>query len=285
VLVPIHNPCKPLNGSVKTGRGHTQTKGVAIMATRKRRRSARRNPQSIIRRLLAKRRRNSWPDNTAGHSKAARKGWRKLRSGKRRKNPHAATYMPNPFRSRRRHRRHGFRLNPPAMLRRLLPSKGQAFRYAKLGLGVAGGFMATPIVSKVLSMAKLDKYDKYAGVGTIVLGALLTGMAKKKDLKDLGLLIAGFGVYDLLASNSAGMLPALPRVTGLTSNIPGMAPLSSSYGVAAYSVSRSAASLPMSSSYQQISSSYQDNASMPVGISGDSDMVAMGHLPGIDFEE
>jgi len=265
------------------------------MATRKRRhRSARRrNPQSVLRRLIHRRRRNSWPDNAAGHRKAAILGWgrRKRRKtslgakstwGKklsRRRNPHYASYMPNPFRSYRRGRRH-YRRNP-LNLRRLLPNKALLNSSLKLGIGVTCGFVSMPIIDKIAQMTGLRQYSRYYGLGQIVLGSLMTAFIRNKAAKDIGIMIAGFGVYDLIATNLApSYLQQLPRVQGITSMIPG---LGTSYGVARAPVSRVAGAVPMAASYQPaLASSYDSGRSDTVGLAGEGS--AFGHLPGIDFD-
>jgi hypothetical protein len=124
------------------------------------------------------------------------------------------------------------------------------------------------------------QYDKYVGAGQIVLGSLMVAMAKKKGIKDIGMMIAGFGVYDLIQQNLAmSYLPPIPRVQGITNMIPG---LSASYAVGHRPVSRVAGAVPMAASYQpQLASSYDTSNSRTVGLGEDA---PMGHLPGIDFE-
>ena len=269
------------------------------MATRKRRRSARRNPASVLRRLIRRKRKNSWFDDAAGHSKAARVGWKTRKRRKPSRKGKTIGGMPanmawgsayprkrkgrkgkrhNPFYARRRTRRH-YRRNP-LNVRGLIPNKAMLMTSLKLGIGVTAGFVSTSVVSKVMSMAKLGQYDKYLGVGQVVLGSLMVAMGRKKGIKDIGLMIAGFGVYDLIQQNLAmSYLPPIPRAIGLTNMIPG---LSASYAVGHRPVSRVAGAVPMAASYQpQLSSSYDTTNSRTVGLGEDA---PMGHLPGIDFE-
>lgn len=105
--------------------------------------------------------------------------------------------MINP-RHRRRGRRH-FRHNPFRV--KQLISKKYLMGTLVLGGGIAVGFLAMPVVSKLASMLKLDAHRKYFGLGHVVIGGALAMMMKRRALKELGLVIAGVGVYDLIASN------------------------------------------------------------------------------------
>jgi hypothetical protein len=112
-----------------------------------------------------------------------------------------------------RHRRRGrrsFRHNPFRV--KQLISKKYLMGTLVLGGGIAVGFLAMPLVTKLATALKLGAYRRYFGLGHVVIGGVLAAMMKRRALKELGLVIAGVGVYDLIANN----IPALqlPAVSG-----------------------------------------------------------------------
>lgn len=261
------------------------------------------------------RRRNAWWDDRNGHIAAAKKGWRKKKrkssaspksrkrksaSRKRRKNPKMLSYMPNPRRRTRARRRNaGYRRRNPSYRRRrnasrrrglqgLIPSQAMLRQSVQIGSGIAGGFVATPIAHQILNMAGMGQYDNLLGLVHVLLGSLMVGFVKNRSIKNVGMMITGFGVYDLVASNlkkaeGGYWLPPLPRTIGLSelmfkegdlATVPPES-TSGSYGVAMRPVSPVARA--------GVGSSYESPSMSSVGVAGDM-IEAMGHLPGIDFD-
>jgi hypothetical protein len=112
-----------------------------------------------------------------------------------------------------RHRRRGrrsFRHNPFRV--KQLISKKYLMGTLVLGGGIAVGFLAMPLVTKLATALKLGAYRRYFGLGHVVIGGVLAAMMKRRALKELGLVIAGVGVYDLIASNVPAL--QLPPVSG-----------------------------------------------------------------------
>lgn len=266
------------------------------MATRRRkRRTARR---------VTRKRRNYWSNNASGHARAAKKGWRRRKkassSRKRRKttrkrrNPRAASYMPARRNPRKRKsyrrgtaRRRSYRRRNPRRRMTLIPSQRTMRQAVKVGVGVASGFTATPVAARLMQMGNLGAYDNFLGLVHILLGSVMIGASRNRDIKDVGMMIAGFGVYDLVASNVKALgLSPLPRYQELTAMLPGMTPpaeeaASASYGVAmrpTSAVSRGG----VAASYQGVGASFEAPGTSTVGLA--CDMEAMGHLPGVDFD-
>lgn len=174
------------------------------------------------------------------------------------------------------------------MLRGIIPSQRIIRQSVKTGIGVASGFVATPVASRIMAALNLSQYDNLVGLVHVIMGSLMVGMVRNKDVKDVGMMIAGFGAYDLVASNlkkadGTTWLPVLPRYTALTSALlPAPAPVSASYGVAMRPVSPVARAGVAASYRPALASSYEAPSMGPVGLA--ADMEAMGHLPGIDFD-
>lgn len=89
------------------------------------------------------------------------------------------------------------------------------------GLSIGGGLIVgaglMPLINQLVPF-KEDKVTKiidrkYMGIFHVVLGGLMFGFLKNKMLKDMGLVIAGTGIYDLAVSNidylskDLGLLP------------------------------------------------------------------------------
>jgi hypothetical protein len=156
----------------------------------------------------------------------SRKGWRR---------PKATLLMPRPVKVNpyRRHKRRKTymtrrRHNPSIMRRRYSRARRSYRRNPSLPLnidkvfigglkmagGIAGGMLAMQMVGK-FAPASIQKYQKFYGAIHILLGAAIAAFVKQKDVKDVGLVFAGLGVYDLIASNLPMLnLPPLPRNKG-----------------------------------------------------------------------
>ena len=96
-------------------------------------------------------------------------------------------------------------------------SQRNIMQAAKLGAGVAMGFIATPLLNKVIPVEKQSEYGKYLGGLQFVAGAMVVGFVRNKDVKDVAMIVSAMGLYDLLATNLPDLgLPPLPRAIGLT---------------------------------------------------------------------
>jgi hypothetical protein len=84
----------------------------------------------------------------------------------------------------------------------------------KIAGGIAGGFLLKPIIAGFLPKDKTTgapMFINFFGVLYIVGGAIAAAMIRQKDVKDIALILAGVGVYDLIASNLRMLgLPVLP---------------------------------------------------------------------------
>lgn len=84
----------------------------------------------------------------------------------------------------------------------------------KVAGGIAGGFMLKPIITGFLPKDKTTgkpMFINFFGLIYVVGGAVLAATVRQKDVKDVALVLAGVGVYDLIASNLKMLgLPVLP---------------------------------------------------------------------------
>jgi hypothetical protein len=115
-----------------------------------------------------------------------------------------------------RHRRR-YRCNPP--IKQLL-SKQLLMSGVKIGGGIALGFALIPVMYNIIPAANRDQFSKWLGALNVLLGGLMIGFIRNKTAKDMGVVVAGTGVYDLLSQNVEMLkLPAIPRVGGLLSSL------------------------------------------------------------------
>lgn len=179
----------------------------------------------------------------------SKSGWRR---GKR-STLFTSPVMINPRRVRRSRRR-----NPNLMknLRNAF-SRKWLMSAVSIGGGVAAGF-ALKSFYRVLRPVNMSQYDNWSGVVNVIVGSLMFGMMKRKALKEIGVVVAGTGLYDLIASNVPMLgLPSIPAV-GLVQTITGKS-VAGSYATATLPVSPTAAS--------SVSASYSDS-SRTVGLPG-----------------
>jgi len=84
----------------------------------------------------------------------------------------------------------------------------------KIAGGIAGGFLLKPIIAGFLPKNKATGQPMFInlfGLIYVVGGAIAAGTIKIQAVKDVALVIAGVGVYDLIASNLKMLgLPTLP---------------------------------------------------------------------------
>lgn len=175
--------------------------------------------------------------------------------------PKRSRYFHKPTRINRRRRvRHSimrrnpvYRMNVRRRYHRTNPrakvfSRNLIMTSAKIGGGIALGAVAMPLVYNIIPAANRTSLNPWLGAINIIIGALGVSFIRNKNVKDMMIVVAGTGVYDLLASNVPSLgLPALPRAVGpmfskflpsaVPSAVPAAVPVSSSYPVARLPVS------------------------------------------------
>lgn len=150
-------------------------------------------------------------------------------------------------------------------------SRPMLVNIATIGVGIIAGFMTLPLVANILPKSMLTErqnmtgFGKQLGLVNVLIGALLFGFMRNRRIKEVGLIIAGTGVYDLIAVNVPQLnLPPLPMSNPL---IP--APkMSASYPALVNPASRVADSYgPSSYDGRSLGASYESN--MMRAFSGD----------------
>ena len=232
----------------------------------------------LLRRGIRLNRKNPRFGARRGFMKYTRTGWtpirrhRRRRSYARRANPFTTL---NPIRRRRRrharrnpvarrHYRRHYRHNPKFSLK-AFTNKKLIMTGVSIGGGLVAGFALMPFVNMFMPK-NADKTDtiiprKYLGIVHVAIGALMYGFLKNKMLKDMGLVIAGTGIYDLAVSNidylrtDLGLL-ALPGSSNLATSAKGTGAVSASYPVYSAPVSRVAASYQRGGALQAFGASY-----------------------------
>lgn len=212
---------------------------VYTIRRRKRRATRRRNPRFGVHRPTL-------VFGSGGWHRPGRKGHRRSRLFKQPTRINA--------RKRRKHARLHMRRNPRYSYRR---NPGLPFgidRVAIGGLKVAGGIIAgsmlMPVIVKFAPVDMTVKYRKFYGAAHIVLGAALAAFLKNKMLKDMALIVAATGIYDLIASNVTMLgLPSLPNGSPLLGGL-------SQAQVAAGIHGDDPGVIGMGASYQQVGADY-----------------------------
>ena len=121
----------------------------------------------------------------------------------------------------------------------------------KIAGGIAGGFLLKPIIAGFLPKNKTTGEPMFInlfGLIYVVGGAVLAGTIRMQAVKEVALVIAGVGVYDLIASNLKMLgLPTLPYIKAMPAagNEPGV--IGSSYQQVAADYAPA-----LGSSYQQV---------------------------------
>jgi len=264
------------------------------MVTRKRKR---RNParrRSLLfstraaapvrRRRRRRVRRNYWTNDSAGHSKAALKGWRRKRASTRKRKRKNPVYVTPRVRMNRRRRRRTYRRNPgiAAGFRRAF-SQQWIMQSLTIAGGIVGGALAMPLVYGVMP-EQLKAQRRYLGAVHVLIGSLLIGFMRGKQGRTLGAVIAGTGVYDLIAQNVPQLeLPGLPTTVSFipATMLPAPAPEATS---ASYMVPRSPVSAPalgtVAASYMRnyggMAASYEAPGSSTVGLGAENPYAAAG---------
>ena len=91
---------------------------------------------------------------------------------------------------------------------------------AKIAGGLVIGYLMIPVISKVMPATITEKYGKFYGAFNVLIGAVAAATMKNKAIKDAALIVAGVGIYDLIASNlpMLGLAPVLRSNTMLHIN-------------------------------------------------------------------
>lgn len=175
----------------------------------------------------------------------------------------------------RRYRRRRTRRNPNFI--KQITSQRVLMQGLTIGGGMIGGAFLIPAVERMIPADNRATFSKYLGAVNLIVGALMYGSLRNRQMKELGLVIAGTGVYDLVQQN----IPQLPlptlRATALVSQV--MAPMSASYGIARRPVSPVARQLasnyrvPARAGY---GASYMAPGMRTQGFAGDTSMADMG---------
>lgn len=151
----------------------------------------------------------------------------------------------------------------------------------KAGAGIAIGFTAMPIFYKILP-SQLKDQRRWLGGIHVLLGLGIAGLIKNKNAKDIGLVIAATGVYDLIAMNVEMLgLPPLRTSSELADKlIPAATPATVPAAEAAmgYGASYPALGAPVSrvaaagvgASFERVGASYPSLAYPTIGLSGDN---------------
>lgn len=187
----------------------------------------------------------------------------------------------NPFRRRRgRHVRRN-----PAIVGKLknMFNRNLILSTAKAGAGIAIGFTAMPLLYKVLP-SQLKDQRRWLGGIHVLLGLSLAGLIRNRNAKDIGLVIAATGMYDLIAMNVDFLgLPPLRTTSALADKLiptagaaapaapaeAAMGSYGSSYPVLGAPVSRVAA-VGVGANFERVGASYPSLAYPTVGLSGDN---------------
>lgn len=163
-------------------------------------------------------------------------------------------------------------------------SRNALMSTAKAGAGIAIGFTAMPIFYKILPQ-QLKEQRQWLGGIHVALGLAIAGFVRNRNVKDIGLVIAATGVYDLIAMNVDFLgLPPLRTSSPLADRLspPTSAPAvaapseeeaaagcyGTSYPVMAAPVSQ-VASHGVGASFERVGASYPSLAYPTIGLSGD----------------
>lgn len=246
------------------------------MPYRVKRRKARRNPRRTLLKLRPRRRnprrRSSLPRvrHAILMNPRRRRKARRVRSRRRvRRNPSyfAPALRMNPRKRRRRRTRRN-----PGAIKRVMNQKW-LMSVASIGLGIAAGYYTLPAVNALIPAAQREQLRPFMGGINVLAGSLIISMAKgrkAKMLREMGAIIAGTGVYDLLAENipQLGLAP-IPKTNPVISGLlPGV---SASYSVGARPVSRQASSIGASYAYAPVAygASYEAPNAQTAGLGSD----------------
>lgn len=155
----------------------------------------------------------------------------------------------NPRFARRSHRRYARRNPNIKSILNQLKSKAWMTQIAVVGGGIVAGLAMKSVVNKLIGMSgQSAQLEKFGGALQIVIGAVLYATMRKPALQQIGAIVAGVGLYDLIQRNAnISALPPLtaigipglsasydysygPRQIAMPSMVPAARPLAASYG-------------------------------------------------------
>lgn len=285
------------NGSDLTGhKPSKRSDPMAVTFRRKRRKSGRRARRtSRIASIVRRRRRNPRRKKTrarrrSGTSIGAHRPRLTFKAGKwyGGNSPRSLIRRGSGTRINRRRRRRRTRRNPNGIrgIQRMF-SQRILINTAKAGAGIAIGFTAMPIFYRILPQQLKDQRRWLGGIH-LALGLSIAGFVRNRDIKDIGMVIAATGVYDLIAMNIDFLgLPPLRTTSPLADKlIPAgaMTPVTAAEATSGYyGASYDAGAAPVSpvaatgvgASFERVGSSYPSLAYPTIGLSGDGGMEAM----------
>ena len=170
--------------------------------------------------------------------------------------------MPERINAKRR-RRYARRRNPSLKIKQIF-GKQMLMQAASIAGGITLGYLAMPLLWKV-APDSVKAQRNFFGIAHILLGGLMATMLKNKNLKAMGVVVAGTGVYDLIACNVPQLdLKRIPTDNLMFDNMMG-GTLAIEHQGASYPGARVpsmslAASYPASlnSSYESVGNVYQE---------------------------
>lgn len=167
-----------------------------------------RKRRAIPKRKRARKRRNPSYGKHRPVLRYTKSGWKRPKKSRLMGRP----VKVNPKRKRRVSRkRRAVRRNPQNIMK-ALTSRKLIMTSVKIGGGMLAGSMAMPVVYRLLPENMRTQGDKFLGLFHVLIGGLVSFFVRNKDMKELGMVIAGTGVYDLVAMNATQLsLPPLPR--------------------------------------------------------------------------
>lgn len=261
---------------------------VAFRRKRKRSRRAKGRTRRTVRRANPKRRRKRARARRSA-SVGAHRPRLTFKSGKwyGGKSPRSLIKRGSGTRVNRRRRRR--RRNPNGIrgVQRMFTQR-MLVNTATAGAGIAIGFTAMPIFYRVLPQT-LKAQRRWLGGIHLALGLGIAGFVRNRMVKDIGLVIAATGVYDLIAMNVEFLgLPPLRTTSPLADRLipsPAAAAAQQAMGgrLRAYGASYPVSAAPVSpvaatgvgASFEKFGASYPSLAYPSVGLSDDLEMSDM----------
>jgi hypothetical protein len=293
IVKVLQNPAPDIDSSDLTGRKLKRRRTKMAVAFRRKRKRSRRRAKGRTRRTV----RRANPKRKIRRKRARRKttvGKHRPRltykSGKwyGGKSPRSLIKRGSGTRVNARRKRRRVRRNPNGLrgVRRMF-TRRMLIDTAKAGTGIAIGFATMPVFYRILPQ-RMKANRRWLGGIHVALGLGIAGLVRNRDVKDVGLVIAATGVYDLIAMNVEFLgLPPLRTTSELADRlIPRRTPTpaetaSGCYGgqldMSHYGASYPVSAAPVSpvaatgvgASYERVGASYPSMAYPTIGLSGE----------------
>lgn len=153
---------------------------------------------------------------------------------------------------------------------------------ASIGVGIAAGYYTLPLANMLVPDAMKAQFRPWAGLLNVASGSILIAFAKgrgkgAKFMRETGAIIAGTGVYDLLAENTQLGLVPIPKSNPVITGMIPASPVSASYTVPTRPVSRQASSIGASYAYGPVAygASYEAPGATTAGLGSDDPFAGM----------